>query len=99
MNRRRKLHAGGKVFPCIEIRYGDRRRLGNRRAVCIACYVTLPKRYKMVLLAYGNPHTFAQQHFDKIVYSFLLLPAGSEAQGTAVVEHLLGCKGELQLRR
>jgi hypothetical protein len=88
MKRRRKLAAGDRIFPCIEVRFRDRRILHARKAVCLACYVTLPKCYKGLAAGYGSPVNFAARGFDKIVYSFLIIPVENDEQGSEVALYL-----------
>lgn len=64
----------------------------KRMAVCVACFVTLPKTYHKILVEFADPFHFSHQHFSNIVYSFLVVPVCCEAEAKFLVKLIERCK-------
>lgn len=64
----------------------------KRDAVCIACYVTLPKIYRAVEIDFANPNDFSKRHFNSIVYSFLVVPVCCEVEARLISKLIERCR-------
>ena len=92
MKRRKNIVLQGKKYACIEILYKDRDIMPKRQAVCVACYVTLPKVYNSIQVDFADPHHFSHRYFSSIVYSFLVVPVCCEAEAQLITQLLERCK-------
>lgn len=88
MDRRRKIILQGKKYPCIEVLYKHHYKLHERYMVCIACYVLLPKVYKLAEASYGSPAKFVNKNFNRIIYSFLIVPVSGKEEAGFILESL-----------
>ena len=85
MKRRRKLLLSGQTFPCIEIRYKHRGQLQVRTAICIACYVTLPKVYHCAAAEFGDCSKIATKAYPGMIYSFFIIPVRSRSEAVPIL--------------
>ena len=78
----------GKCYPCIEILYKNRDDLGSRTAICIACYVTLPKIYHAISIDYGSCADTVKRQYSGLIYSFLLIPIKNRQEAAPIIKLL-----------
>lgn len=60
----------------------------DRFAVCIACYVVLPKVYKLIKARFSSPAVFGRCKFPSVVYSFLVIPMRSMEEAQPLLDFL-----------
>lgn len=88
MKRRRTLYVNGHYYQCIEVLYSNRVQEHSTKAVCVACYVTLPKNYHIVTANYIEFNSFTKLLSQKIIYSFLLIPVKNDYEAKFILADL-----------
>lgn len=90
------LIGDGCTHPCWEVRRSQLDRCDFDDVLCLVCYVTLPMTYH-ILYAAWLPYSrqIAARKFDKLVFSYLFVPAASKDEAAALLGDLCRCNPAL----
>ncbi|MBD3583072.1 hypothetical protein [Flavobacterium selenitireducens] len=88
------LEGKKKKYDCLEVRYRNLGLCHGEFFLCIACYVTLPRQYKLLYAGFHeNLDDFKKLYFDHPIYSYLFIPVDNAVEAAKIISDLTLVQG------